>query len=371
MNYSGKRSIINNRAVIGYKCLVNKKLKKYCCCGYFCKVKKDIEEVTPMKYHAKIDLAVLLIFFVRDDQFYKVFEQIKIVKPSRLYLYQDGPRKDRPDDLEGIARCRKIAENIDWECDVHKLFQEENVGCDPSEFIAQKWMFETEEMGVVLEDDDVPSQSFFPFCKDLLERYKDDKRINMICGMNNTGVSEHVAGDYLFTKKGSIWGWASWRRVIDTWDENYSWLDDGDAVGALSNTFDNIYEFDSFIKTAQMHKESGKAHYESINGASLFLFNQLNIVPKYNMISNIGVGEETTHGVSDLKLLPRSIRRLMCMETYDIDFPMEHPKYIIQDKKFERAATITYSQAIINKIEGIFLHIRYGKFSILIQKLKS
>ena len=323
-----------------------------------------------MKYQAKIDIAVLLIFFVRDTQFSKVFEQVKVARPSRLYLYQDGPRENRPDDLEGIRKCREIVRKIDWECEVYKFYQKENVGCDPSEYIAQKWMFETEEMGIILEDDDVPSQSFFPFCKELLEKYKDDFRINMICGMNNTGVSEHVVGDYLFTKKGSIWGWASWRRVLDTWDEHYNWLDDENTLGALRNSFDNIDEFNSFIKVARMHKESGKAHYESINGASLFLFNRLNIVPKYNMISNIGFGEETTHGVTDLKMLPRSIRKLMCMETYELGFPLNHPKYIIQDKNFERAATITYYQNQLNKIEAVLLRVRYGEFSYLIQKLK-
>ena len=105
---------------------------------------------------AKIDIAVLLIFFNRPEKTEKVFESIKKARPSKLYLYQDGAREGRDDDVINVNKCRNVVSQIDWECEVHTKFQEKNFGCDPSEFIAQKWMFETEEMGIILEDDDVP-----------------------------------------------------------------------------------------------------------------------------------------------------------------------------------------------------------------------
>ncbi len=323
-----------------------------------------------MKKKAEIDVAVLLIFFVRDKQFAKVFEQVKIARPSRLYLYQDGPRENRSDDMDVLLRCREIADDIDWECDVHKFYQEKNVGCDPSEYIAQKWMFETEEMGIVLEDDDVPSQSFFPFCKELLERYKDDERVHIICGMNNIGVSKDISTSYFFTKKGSIWGWASWRRVLNTWDGQYSWLDDPEKVEKLRNAFDNLDEYKTFLFDSRKHKETGKAHYETINAASLYFNYRLNIVPKYNMISNIGVGEETTHGASSIKVLPKYSRRLLYMKTYDIKFPMDHPSYVIQNKEYEKNMTLTKKQLFLNRMEGILLRLRYGDFQGLIKSTK-
>ena len=194
-----------------------------------------------IKFKAKTDVPVLLIFFSRSEQFQSVFDEVKKARPSKLYLYQDGAREGNESDRIGVEKCRATAadENIDWDCEVHRFYQEKNVGCDPSEFIAQKWMFETEEMGIVLEDDDVPSQSFFPFCKELLERYKDDKRVNMICGMNNNDISKHVNASFLFTKKGSIWGWASWKRVLDTWDEHYTWLDDAEKLNIIKTQLTN------------------------------------------------------------------------------------------------------------------------------------
>lgn len=304
------------------------------------------------KRESKIDVAVLLIFFCREKPFSKVFAAIKEARPSRLYLYQDGAREGRQDDIEGCKKCRQIAEDIDWECEVHRFYQEKNVGCDPSEYIAQKWMFESEEMGIVIEDDDVPSQSFFPFCKELLERYKDDLRINMICGMNNTDVSKHCNDSYFFTNKGSICGWASWRRVLDTWDPEYKFLDDPVTLKRLQDNSDSKEEYKKFINTCIRHKASGRAHYESINGAARRLYGRINIVPKYNMISNIGIDAVTTHGANDIRKLPKRIQKIFFKKTYEIDFPLKHPQYVIRDKQFEREMTFTRKQNFFNKIEA-------------------
>src|SRR5690606_19687019 len=138
---------------------------------------------------------------------------------------QDGAREGREDDVKNVQLCREIVSNIDWECQVFYKYQEKNYGCDPSEYISQKWMFETEEYGIILEDDDVPSQSFFPFCKEMLEKYKDDTRIGMISGMNTLGTVDSPYS-YLFARTGSIWGWATWKRNYDEFDASLSWTSD-------------------------------------------------------------------------------------------------------------------------------------------------
>ena len=284
-------------------------------------------------FKSNIDVPVLLIFFNCPETFSKVFEQVRKARPSKLFLYQDGVRKNRPTDVQRVADCRAIAENIDWECEVHRLYQEENKGCDPSEYIAIKWAFSMVDACIVLEDDDVPSQSFFPFCKELLEKYKDDERINMICGMNSCGVTENVTSDYLFSRCSSIWGWASWKRVIDGWDGDYSFLEDKEAMALLKDNLDHNYhvEFDKLFSYASGHKASGREHYESILACDRNLNSRLNIVPKYNMISNIGVRAESTHNVGDIRLLPKGIQRVFNMRTYDIPMPLKHPKYVVEN----------------------------------------
>lgn len=312
-------------------------------------------EKEPYKY----DVPVLMIFFCRDKMFGQVFEAVKQARPSKLYLYQDGARNGNKNDEIGIMKCRAIAENIDWDCEVHTKYQEKNYGCDPSEFIAQQWFFSNEEYGIVLEDDDVPSESFFPFCKELLEKYKEDERINIICGMNNEEISPNIDSSYFFSKKGSIWGWASWRRVVLNWDENYQWLNSKNDVDNLRKQFRNDYEFDEFIKTVMRHKASKRAHYESIGGVDTYLYSRLNIVPKYNMITNVGLGEVATHASSDIRLYPKKVQKLFFMKRYEIEFPLRHPKYVMEDEWFAKQMDFTKFRNITSKIEYKLRKLRY------------
>lgn len=106
-----------------------------------------------------VDVPVLILFFNRPQQLSQVFEQVRNARPSKLFLYQDGPRSEH--DLPGIKACREVTDQIDWDCEVHRMYQEKNYGCDPSEYISQKWAFSMVDKCIVLEDDDVPSVSFF------------------------------------------------------------------------------------------------------------------------------------------------------------------------------------------------------------------
>ena len=285
-----------------------------------------------------IDISVLLIFFNRPGCFAKVFEQVKIARPSKLFLYQDGAREGNEKDKIGVQKCREIALNIDWDCEVHTLFQEKNYGCDPSEYVAQKWAFEHVDKCIILEDDDVPSQSFFPFCKELLDRYENDQRINMVCGMNNLETWDSPYS-YLFTETGSIWGWATWKRVIDQWEPEYDVLDDGFNLGKLKIDLESKGLFtESRLSTWKTNKASGVEHYETINGLNQYVSHSLNIVPTKNMIINIGnTPEGSTHSAADLSLLPKGLRRIYTMNTYEIEFPLKHPKYIINDVEYQKA----------------------------------
>ncbi len=311
------------------------------------------KDLKPWQY----DIAVLFLFFARERQTAAVFEQIKKARPRKLFLYQDGPRPNRSDDSEHINKCRKIVADIDWDCEVHHMYQENNFGCDPSEFLSQKWMFSSVDKGIVLEDDDVPSQSFFPFCKELLDRYENDTRINIICGMNNIGEFDN-GYSYLFTRFGSIWGWASWKRVIDQWDPDYKWMDDPHLVKILSKNYDN---FDSWFTTCRKHKATGREHYESILSGYARTNNALNIVPCQNMITNIGIAEESTHSVSDINKLPRAIRRVFNMKRHEIKFPLKNPPYVVPDRLFEeqfeklmgKSRRVTYAR----KLESLIYRI--------------
>lgn len=326
------------------------------------------------KYESKIDIAVLILFFNRPKMLEKVFEQVRLARPSRLYLFQDGARAGRPDDIENVAKCREVVSNIDWECEVHTNYQEKNLGCDPSEYVSQKWMFENEEMGIVLEDDDVPSQSFFPFCKELLEKYKNDERVNMICGMNNLETYESPY-DYVFTSTETITGWASWKRVIDGWTDHVDFVNNEYYVKKYKDFYKGQFDTEKMVKKYFAQNEEGIAYYESILSANCKLNSRLNIVPCKNLISNIGNEGESTHGGASLDCLPRGIRRIFNMKTYEYEFPLKHQPYVIEDVDFRnklyRVMGVGHPFVRLGRrFESLFLRLRNGQFKGVWKSIK-
>lgn len=274
---------------------------------------------------SKIDVAVLVIFHARYTTLEKVFESIRIARPSTLLLWQDGPREGNAKDVDGIKKCREIVENIDWECTVHKNYHDNNMGCDPSTFRAQKWAFEIVEKCVVLEDDMVPNQSFYPYCKELLDKYEFDERINHICGVNFLGDSSSCPNDYLFSFYGTG-AWASWRRVAKGWDTTYSFLDKEYYMKNIKMHLPHIVN----LEKAKQRRATGFEWWEVLLAYNSYLNNRLVIIPKVNLVTNVGVTPEATHG-SQLRLMNKKIRNLFFMSTKELSFPLRHPEYIVPD----------------------------------------
>ena len=319
-----------------------------------------------MKHPFKIDISVLILFFNRPDHLAKVFEEVRKARPARLFLYQDGPRGER--DMPGIEACRKVVADINWECEVHRKYQERNFGCDPSEYLSQKWAFSLTDKCIVLEDDDVPSQSFFPFCKELLDRYEHDERITMISGFNIDEVSPDVPDSYFFTSTFSIWGWASWRRVIDRWEGDYAFLDDEYAMRQLEALVKQRDYRSDFITMCRQHRETGKEFYESIFWASNLLHSGLAIMPAKNMVNNLGLTADSTHFSGSLNTTPRAYRRIFTMKRHEIDFPLRHPKYVVDHIAYKERLYKTNAwnhpwTKAGRSMEELLLNLRYGNFS--------
>lgn len=323
---------------------------------------------------ALIDIPVLILFFNRPEPLSAVFQQIKTARPTKLFLYQDGPRNEK--DLPGIMACRQIVEQVDWECEVHRLFQEKNYGCDPSEYLSQKWAFSMVEKCIVLEDDDIPSLSFFPFCKELLDKYENDERISMITGTNYDEITPDMPYDYFFATTFSISGWASWRRVIDLWDEHYSFLDDPFNLQQLENYIKERKYQKEFIEFCRHHRNSGKAYYETIFHAAIFLNSGLSIVPAKNMINNMGATEGSTHFGGSNDLLPRGYRRIFTMQRHELDFPLKHPKYIIENVDYKKRMfrIMAWGHPWVKmgrSFEELYLNLRYGNFKHILRSAKN
>ena len=328
-----------------------------------------------MKHPAKTDIAVLLLFFTRSDTFKQVFEAVRQARPSKLLLYQDGPRGER--DMAGIEACREIVSDahIDWECEVHRRYLDHNQGCDPSGFLSHQWAFSLADKVIVLEDDVVPSQSFFPFCKEMLDRYEHDERISMIAGFNIDEETKDCGSDsYFFTTAFSIWGWASWRRVAERWDPTYGFIHNPQAMEKLERVAKERNLRSDMLQMFRDHSQSGKAYFETIYWSDMLLNDCLAIMPQQNQINNIGLMADSTHFSAELKTTPHRIRRMFTMKRHELRFPLKHPQEVIENKAYlerlYRANAWNHPWIKVqNSIEELFLNLCYGNFSHIAQSI--
>lgn len=322
-----------------------------------------------------MDISVLILFFNRPDHLERLFEAVRHAQPARLFLYQDGPRSEK--DVPRMEACRKVVANIDWPCEVHRLYQERNYGCDPSNFLSQRWAFSLTDKCIVFEDDDVPTLSFFRFCKDMLDRYEHDERIGMIAGFNMDEHTTDVGNDsYFFTTNFSIWGWASWARVVNQWDEHYAWLDCPEAVARIEALTKERRLRTDFLPMCRAHRESGKAFYETIFHAHLLLHSQLCVMPRVNMVSNLGVSNDSTHFAGSVNTLPKGYRRIFTMGRHELSWPLQHPAYVVDHVAYRRRVyrIMAWRHPWVKAwrgVEELLINLRHGQWRRIFSALSN
>lgn len=321
-----------------------------------------------MEIHpAENDVAVLLIIFTRTETLRRTFSVIRQCRPAHLLVYQDGPRND--DDARKLEAARQIVADgeIDWQCDVHRSYHTENSGAWASNYTAQRWAFSLYDRCIVIEDDSTPSPSFIPFCTELLARYADDERVSMIAGFNHEEQTD-APYDYLFTTVFPIWGWASWRRVVDRWDERYSVLDDAFDSHQLEAFVAHREGWKEMIAKMRKHKEAGVPIYETVFWSACVLGSGLTIVPTKNLISNSAVSTESAHFQSSLKTLPRAMQKVLTMKSHEIAFPLRHPRYVIENVEYKQRVfrIMAWGHPWIKvgrSIEELYRNLRYGNIA--------
>lgn len=305
------------------------------------------------------NIPILFIIFNRPDVALQSFEQIAKIRPSKLYIASDGPREGRVGETELVEKTRDgVLKRIDWDCDVKTLFQNSNLGCGKGVFTAVNWLFQYEEFGIILEDDCVITESFYPFICEMLNRYKDDTRIGMIAGTNP--ISKFACQtSYFFSRFKSCWGWATWRRAWNNMDIDMEWRK-CDISSVLYNS-------------GYAGRDSGKWKYQlkCIDNDyvsawdwqwffSLASQNQLCIYPSKNLVTNIGTGLDATHApVYDFSF-----------KSYTLEWPLSHPKYVMPTIQFERYMYKS-GNSLFTRIMRYIPHSIKEKVKIYIKRLKN
>jgi hypothetical protein len=242
---------------------------------------------------------VAFLIFNRPDLTQVVFEAIAKVKPKKLFVVADGPRF--PADTEKCAKARAIIDQVDWECDVSTNYSEKNLGCGRRVASGIEWVFSEVEDAIFLEDDCLPIESFFLFCQELLERYRDDKRIMAIGGNNFQSGQKRTAYSYHFSKYSGCWGWASWRRAWKHYDYEMKTWPAFKQAGMMKMICPDPHEQRFWTKLFDsMHENPlGIDTWDHQWKYACWSQNGLAIEPSVNLVANIGLGRSDASHTTD------------------------------------------------------------------------
>ena len=264
---------------------------------------------------------IVFLIFRRPDLTSKVFEAIRQAQPKQLLVVADGSCNESEVIL--CQQTRAVIESVDWDCEVLRNYADENLGCRKRVSSGLDWVFAQVEEAIILEDDCLPHPSFFKYCQDLLEYYREDERIWCISGDNFQDGQWRGDGNYYFSNYNHCWGWASWRRAWQNYDHNLTnWLKIRD-----NNYLRSILDCDLEVKYWQNIFEEIYTKGKPDSWAYPWTFtcwqnSGLTILPNVNLVSNIGFRGDGTHTLRD--------SRLADLPSNDIG-EIIHPSFLIRD----------------------------------------
>ncbi len=277
--------------------------------------------------------AIVFLIFNRPEQTARTFAAIRAARPPTLLVVADGPRPDRAGEQELCARTRAVIDGVDWPCQVLRNFADTNMGCGKRVSSGLDWAFGQVDEAVILEDDCLPDPSFFPYCAELLERYRTDERIMMISGDNFQNEAGRTSDSYYFSRIPHCWGWATWRRAWQHYDftmadwpqrRDARWLKPITRKPGLERYW--AQHFDGVT--------SGKVDTWDHQWLYCLLIRcGLSIAPNVNLVTNIGFSDTATHTptVDEHYLVP----------SHAMEFPLRHPS-VVEPCKMADAFEVRY-----------------------------
>lgn len=263
---------------------------------------------------------VALFNFNRPRMTRQVFEVVRKIKPKRLLLVADGPRASTPEDVELCEEVRAVFDQIDWDCEVSRNFADTNMGSFKRNSSGLNWVFDTVEEAIIIEDDCIPSESFFRYCAELLDRYRNDRRVGIISGSNFGFPRVGRKNDsYFFSAYAFSWGWASWRRTWKSVDLSMSWWEPVAGRELLRSVFPKNEESEYWYELYERIR-LGKQNnaWDNQMFLSSLRHTQCCVIPQKNMVSNIGYGVDGTNCKDENSPFQN-------LKKYDMVFPMIHP----------------------------------------------
>ncbi len=304
---------------------------------------------------------VLLIVFNRPKLTQILINRLKAEKINNLFIACDGPRNNSINDTDLVGEVKNIIYNIDWNCNVKYLVREENLGCKIAVSSAISWFFDNVDEGIILEDDCIPTKEFFIYCDELLKYYRNDERIGIICGTSLVDLKkEKIINenyDYIFSNYPSIWGWATWKRVWVDYDVNIKNLP-VQKYNLLSKFNRSKLSYKN-IKILEDVRQMRIDTWDYQLSFMLWTSNRLAVVPRMNLVENLGFSVDATHTKSKYNKLASMSK----IADINITFPLIKNKFIIEDSSYKN-----FIEKFANR--GVFTKAMERIFSYLTIKIK-
>jgi len=252
---------------------------------------------------SRLNTPILFLIFNRPDTTEKVFERIRALKPAKLFVSADGPRAHKPGEAERCEETRSIIDRVDWECEVHRNFSSENLGCKRGVVKGITWFFENVEEGIIIEDDCILEDSFFTFAEEMLARYRNDERIMHIGAANFQDGKKRGDASYYFSKLCHVWGWATWRRAWKHYDVQIKSFDKFKAENGISKILKDEKMQAHWMKLFQTVYDNALDTWDFQWVYTVWEQGGMSVIPNVNFVSNIGFGEDATHTVDSAHVL--------------------------------------------------------------------
>jgi hypothetical protein len=261
--------------------------------------------------------AIVFLIFNRPSETLRVFERIREARPEKLLVVADGPRSSRPEEAALCRQTREVLDGVNWPCQVLTNFAETNMGCGRRVASGLNWAFEQVEEAILLEDDCLPDLSFFPYCGELLERYRADERIMMISGNNFQNGASRTSDSYYFSRFPRCWGWATWRRAWRHYDFVMKDWRRAPNLRLLEELANNS-ELARYWRQCLNNVAAGKIDTWDYQWMyCLWTQKGLAVAPDVNMVANIGFGAAATHTVA--------VDERYLVPSHAMKFPLRHP----------------------------------------------
>ncbi len=272
-----------------------------------------------------IKTPVAFLIFNRPEVTARVFQAIAQAKPAKLLVVADGPRSAA--EAEKCERTRAVIRSVDWDCEVLTDFSEANLGCKRRVASGISWVFSQVEEAIILEDDCLPVLSFFRFCEELLQIYRDDERVMHIGGNNFLPEQFPIADSYYFSKYIFPWGWGTWRRAWASYDEAMKSWPEFKRTNLMRNIFDNPEERLLWAQRFDMAFNGEIDTWDFQWFYHCWSQNGLGISPRVNMVSNLGFHAEATHTKTAHE---KGI--LANRPAVEVDGDLLHPQFVVERK---------------------------------------